>query len=120
MAQVPVHKRVLLKLSGEILGGEKGMGIEASIINALVSQIKEVNELGVEVGVDAHLRLVGTERRDQHRVDLRGELAGVALLGLELCGGADTAGAAARARPEHGAGLVGDGHGVGLEALHRG
>ena len=50
MAQVK-YKRILLKLSGEILGGEKGMGIESSIINALVSQIKEVNELGVEVGV---------------------------------------------------------------------
>ncbi len=50
MAQVK-YKRILLKLSGEILGGEKGMGIEASIINALVSQIREVNQLGVEVGV---------------------------------------------------------------------
>jgi len=50
MAQVK-YKRILLKLSGEILGGDKGMGIEASIINALVSQIREVNQLGVEVGV---------------------------------------------------------------------
>ncbi len=45
------YKRILLKLSGEILGGEKGSGIESSIINALVSQIREVTNLGVQVGV---------------------------------------------------------------------
>lgn len=50
MTQVK-YKRILLKLSGEILGGEKGSGIESSIINALVSQIHEVTKLGVEVGV---------------------------------------------------------------------
>lgn len=50
MTQVK-YKRILLKLSGEILGGEKAMGIESSIINALVHQIREVNNLGVEVGV---------------------------------------------------------------------
>ena len=50
MTQVK-YKRILLKLSGEILGGEKGSGIESSIINALVSQIREVTNLGVEVGV---------------------------------------------------------------------
>lgn len=45
------YKRILLKLSGEILAGDKGTGIDAVTINQLVDQIKEVSEMGVEVGV---------------------------------------------------------------------
>lgn len=45
------YKRILLKLSGEILGGERGTGIDQAIIGTLVKQIKEVHSLGVEVGV---------------------------------------------------------------------
>lgn len=55
-AQIPLmpevkYKRILLKLSGEILGGDRGTGIDQAIIGTLVQQIKEVHELGVEVGV---------------------------------------------------------------------
>ena len=45
------YKRVLLKLSGEILAGDKGFGIEPAIINRLVQEIKSVRDLGVEVGI---------------------------------------------------------------------
>jgi uridylate kinase len=45
------YKRILLKLSGEILGGERGSGIDQGMITTLVHQIKEVRELGVEVGI---------------------------------------------------------------------
>jgi uridylate kinase len=45
------YKRILLKLSGEILAGDKGAGIDSVTINKLVDQIKEVSEMGVEVGV---------------------------------------------------------------------
>ena len=45
------YKRILLKLSGEILAGEKGAGIDSVTITALVKQIKEVQGLGIEVGV---------------------------------------------------------------------
>lgn len=45
------YKRILLKLSGEILAGEKGGGIDPDILNALVRQIREVSDLGVQVGV---------------------------------------------------------------------
>jgi uridylate kinase len=45
------YKRILLKLSGEILAGDKSGGIDAEIINALVRQIREVADLGVEVGI---------------------------------------------------------------------
>jgi uridylate kinase len=51
MAQVPVHKRVLLKLSGEALMGEDAYGINRTIIERIISEIADVVALGVEVAV---------------------------------------------------------------------
>ncbi|MGM9986526.1 MAG: UMP kinase [Bacillaceae bacterium] len=45
------YKRVVLKLSGEALAGEKGFGINPSVIKTIAQQVKEVAELGVEVAV---------------------------------------------------------------------
>lgn len=45
------YKRVLLKLSGEALMGNDSYGINPEIINSYANQIKEVAELGVEVGI---------------------------------------------------------------------
>lgn len=45
------YKRIVLKLSGEALSGDKGFGIEPSVIQSIASQVKEVAELGVEVAV---------------------------------------------------------------------
>jgi uridylate kinase len=45
------YKRILLKLSGEILAGEKGIGIDPDVLNTLCKQIHEVSDMGVEVGV---------------------------------------------------------------------
>jgi uridylate kinase len=50
MAQ-PVFKRVLLKLSGEALMGDDAYGINRETVNAIVAQVKEVVEMGVQVGV---------------------------------------------------------------------
>lgn len=47
----PKYRRILLKLSGEILAGEKGYGIDSAIITKLAKEILDVVELGVEVGV---------------------------------------------------------------------
>jgi uridylate kinase len=47
----PVFSRVLLKLSGESLLGNKQSGIDAQANRAIASEIKEVHSLGVEVGV---------------------------------------------------------------------
>lgn len=47
----PVYKRILLKLSGEALMGEQEFGISSETINSYARQIKEIAELGVEVGV---------------------------------------------------------------------
>ncbi|MDI3269483.1 MAG: UMP kinase [Bacillota bacterium] len=42
---------MLLKLSGEVLAGQQGYGIDPQVVEALARQIKEVTELGVQVGV---------------------------------------------------------------------
>lgn len=50
MAQ-PVFKRVLLKLSGEALMGDDAYGINRETVKAIVAQVKEIVEMGVQVGV---------------------------------------------------------------------
>ncbi|MBQ7818994.1 MAG: UMP kinase [Bacteroidales bacterium] len=45
------YKRVLLKLSGESLMGEKGYGIDEKHLAAYASQIKEVADMGIEIGI---------------------------------------------------------------------
>ncbi len=44
-------KRVLLKLSGESLAGPQGQGIDVERLNVYARQIKEVCEMGVQVGI---------------------------------------------------------------------
>jgi uridylate kinase len=45
----PKYRRILLKLSGEALGGEAGFGINATAIQSMAEQIREVRDLGVQV-----------------------------------------------------------------------
>ena len=47
----PKYNRILLKLSGEALGGESGVGISAEAVQSMAQQIREVRELGVQVVV---------------------------------------------------------------------
>lgn len=51
MSGKPKYKRILLKLSGEILAGEPKYGIDKNVIGALVEQIAEVHAMQVQVGV---------------------------------------------------------------------
>lgn len=44
-------RRVMLKLSGEILGGEAGQGLDNTVLTSIASQIREVCESGVGVAV---------------------------------------------------------------------
>jgi uridylate kinase len=48
---VPQYKRIVLKLSGEALAGEKGFGIDLDIVNSIACQTKEVLDLGVQIAV---------------------------------------------------------------------
>ena len=45
------YKRVLLKLSGESLGGDSGSGIDFPALTKIAKQIKRIRELGVSVGI---------------------------------------------------------------------
>src|SRR5581483_3127357 len=49
--QQPKYRRVLLKLSGEGLGGKDGVGICPESVHEMARQVAEVRELGVEVVV---------------------------------------------------------------------
>ena len=45
------YKRILLKLSGEVLAGDKNTGIDFNRVLELAKEIKDVCELGVEIGI---------------------------------------------------------------------
>ena len=45
------YKRIMLKLSGEALGGEGGLGINVSEAEVIASRVKEVHDMGVEVAL---------------------------------------------------------------------
>ncbi len=47
----PVYKRVLLKLSGEVLAGEQGFGIDPNKASLLANEIKSIYDLGIDIGV---------------------------------------------------------------------
>ncbi|MFN0159177.1 MAG: UMP kinase [Bacteroidota bacterium] len=47
----PKYKRILLKLSGEALMGEKQFGIDPKVLKQYSSEIKAVHDLGVQVGI---------------------------------------------------------------------
>ena len=44
-------KRILLKLSGESLMGEQGYGIDERRVAQYAEQIKEIHDMGVEIGI---------------------------------------------------------------------
>jgi uridylate kinase len=47
----PIYKRVLLKISGEALAGDKGSGLDFDMIESVCKAVKECVSLGVEVGI---------------------------------------------------------------------
>ncbi|OQX84699.1 UMP kinase [candidate division KSB1 bacterium 4484_87] len=47
----PIYQRILLKLSGEALMGQQGLGIDPQVVLEVALSLKEVKELGVEIGV---------------------------------------------------------------------
>ncbi len=47
----PRYQRVLLKLSGEALAGDKAFGISPDVIDRIAKEIRSVHELGVQVAI---------------------------------------------------------------------
>ena len=63
----PIYRRILVKLSGEALGGQTGSGICPEAVQSMAQQIGEVRELGIEVvvvigGGNIFRGLAGSER----------------------------------------------------------
>lgn len=83
-------KRILLKLSGESLQGEQGYGIDVKRLNEYAQQIKEVADMGVQIGIvigggNIFRGLTGTGKGfDRVRGDQMGMLATV-INSLGLC-----------------------------------
>ena len=50
-ARGPKYDRVLLKLSGEALAGDRGFGIEPSVVDRLTDEISSIVEMGVSLGI---------------------------------------------------------------------
>ena len=44
-------KRILLKLSGEALAGEKGTGFDEQVVTGVAKQVKVLVDEGMEVGI---------------------------------------------------------------------
>lgn len=45
------YKRILLKLSGETLGGKEGFGFDYGVIRKITNNIVAVHQLGIEIGI---------------------------------------------------------------------
>lgn len=93
------YKRILLKLSGEVLAGAKGSGIDTDTVIRICESVKKVADLGVEIGI-----VVGggnfwrgrtSEHMDRTRADHIGMLA-TAMNSLALCDALEQLGANVR------------------------
>ena len=77
----PKYKRVILKLRGEALGGEKGFGIDWEVVESIAEEISKVRELGVEVAIVVgggnFFRGRSAEHIDRATADYMGMLATV-------------------------------------------
>jgi len=77
------YKRVLLKLSGEVFGGAKGIGVDPDVVHDVASQIAEVvrggTEIGIVVGGGNYFRGAELQQRgmDRARADYMGMLGTV-------------------------------------------
>lgn len=47
----PIYKRVLIKVSGEALAGEKHFGLDSEMLSKVAKEIKIISDMGVEIAV---------------------------------------------------------------------
>ncbi|MGE0406227.1 MAG: UMP kinase [Candidatus Korobacteraceae bacterium] len=79
----PVFKRILLKLSGEALAGDKGFGVDTTRIHEIAGEVQDVLSLGVQIAIviggGNFFRGVADQAKDMDRVaaDNMGMLATV-------------------------------------------
>ncbi|MBQ3848566.1 MAG: UMP kinase [Clostridia bacterium] len=76
-----IYKRVLIKVSGEALAGEKKTGLDEGTISKVVENIKKIVDMGVQVGLVVgggnFWRGRSSEKMDKTRADHMGMLATV-------------------------------------------
>ncbi len=48
---MPSYRRIVLKLSGEVMAGPQGFGIDNDRVNAFAEEISEVHKQGIEIGL---------------------------------------------------------------------
>ena len=53
MSQIK-YKRIMLKVSGEALAGEKGFGLDEQTLDSIAETMKKCVDMGVEIAVVAH------------------------------------------------------------------
>jgi uridylate kinase len=51
MQKKPVYKRVVLKMSGEVLQGKQGYGIDPEVTRSIAEEIQDVKKLGIEIAI---------------------------------------------------------------------
>lgn len=51
IAMEPKYRRIVLKLSGEAMAGDKGIGIDSFVVHQYALQIKKIWEMGVETSI---------------------------------------------------------------------
>ena len=51
VSSIPTFKRILLKLSGESLGGKKGQGFDPEVLSSIATELRELTQLGVSIGI---------------------------------------------------------------------
>jgi len=79
----PAYDRLLIKLSGEVLAGDKGSGISPAVIGGIAQELREVHSLGVQVSVVVgggniiRGATAATQGMDRANADYMGMLAGV-------------------------------------------
>ena len=95
----PVYKRVLLKLSGEVLAGEKGVGIDFEKVLSVCEKVKTCVDMGVQVGIVVgggnFWRGRSSGEMDRTRADHMGMLA-TSINALALCDALEQLGVTAR------------------------
>lgn len=95
----PIYKRVLLKLSGEVLAGDGKMGFDFSVVNSVCKSVKACVDMGVQVAIviggGNFWRGRSSGNMDRTRADHMGMLA-TAINSLALCDELEQLGTTAR------------------------
>lgn len=95
----PVYKRVLLKLSGEVLAGEKGVGLDFDKVLEVCEKVRDCVDMGVQVAIVVgggnFWRGRSSGKMDRTRADHMGMLA-TSINALALADGLEQLGVNAR------------------------